>query len=145
MSELTTSSIVVDASPDVVMAVIADFASYPLWAQGMSKAEVVEVGPDGRAAQVQFELDASPIRDSYRLAYTWNDDKLVSWTLVEGGMFKAMDGSYELVPTASGGTEVTYALSVELVVPVIGMLRRKGEKVVIDAALKGLKRRVESL
>jgi hypothetical protein len=29
-------------------------------------------------------------------------------------------------------------------VPIIGMLRRKAEKVIIDTALKGLRRRVES-
>jgi hypothetical protein len=43
------------------------------------------------------------------------------------------------------GTSVTYALSVDLAIPIIGMLRRKAEKVIIDTALKGLKRRVEAL
>jgi hypothetical protein len=41
------------------------------------------------------------------------------------------------------GTEVTYTLSVELSIPMIGMLRRKAEKIIIDTALKELKRRVE--
>jgi hypothetical protein len=35
-------------------------------------------------------------------------------------------------------------LAVEVSVPIIGMLRRKAEKVIIDTALKGLRRRVES-
>jgi hypothetical protein len=39
---------------------------------------------------------------------------------------------------------VTYSLAVDLNIPMIGMLRRKAEKVIIDTALKGLKRRVES-
>ena len=38
-----------------------------------------------------------------------------------------------------------YRLAVELGIPMIGMLRRKAEKVIIDTALKGLKNRVESL
>ena len=39
---------------------------------------------------------------------------------------------------------MTYSLAVDLNIPMIGMLRRKAEKVIIDTALKGLKRRVES-
>ncbi|GAB3990389.1 SRPBCC family protein [Nocardioides marmoraquaticus] len=143
MAEQTTSSIVVDASPAEVMAVIADFPAYPEWAQGMKQAEVVAQGPDGRAEQVAFELEATPIRDSYTLAYTWDGDRQVTWGLVEGKMLKAMEGAYVL-RERDGGTEVIYRLAVELSIPMIGMLRRKAEKVIIDTALKGLKKRVES-
>ena len=144
MAEQTTSSIIVDAPAEQVMAVIADFPAYPEWAQGMKEAEVVEEGADGRAEQVHFELEAAPIKDSYTLAYDWQGDSSVRWNLVEGRMLKAMEGAYELRPSGSG-TEVTYRLAVELSIPMIGMLRRKAEKVIIDTALKGLKRRVESL
>ena len=144
MAEQTTSSIIVDATPEQVMAVIADFPAYPEWAQGMKEAEVVEEGPDGRAEQVHFELEAAPIKDSYTLAYDWQGDSAVRWNLVEGRMLKAMEGAYEL-RTSGSGTEVTYRLAVELSIPMIGMLRRKAEKVIIDTALKGLKKRVEAL
>jgi ribosome-associated toxin RatA of RatAB toxin-antitoxin module len=144
MAEQTTSSIVIDAPASEVMGVIADFPAYPEWAQGMKHAEVVEDGPDGRARQVHFELEAAPIKDSYTLAYDWDDDASVTWRLVEGRMLKAMEGAYVLRPSGSG-TEVTYRLAVDLSIPMIGMLRRKAEKVIIDTALKGLKKRVESL
>jgi ribosome-associated toxin RatA of RatAB toxin-antitoxin module len=144
MAEQTTSSIIVDATPAEVMAVIADFPAYPEWAQGMKQAEVVEEGPDGRAEQVHFELEAAPIKDSYTLAYDWQGDSAVKWNLVEGRMLKAMEGAYELRPSGDG-TEVTYRLAVEVSIPMIGMLRRKAEKVIIDTALKGLKKRVEAL
>ena len=144
MAEQTTSSIIVDATPAQVMAVIADFPAYPEWAQGMKQAEVIEEGADGRAEQVHFELEAAPIKDSYTLAYDWQGDAAVQWNLVEGRMLKAMEGAYELRPSGDG-TEVTYRLAVEVSIPMIGMLRRKAEKVIIDTALKGLKKRVESL
>ena len=144
MAEQTTSSIVIDAPPAEVMAVIADFPAYPEWAQGMKQAEVVEGGTDGRADRVHFELEATPIKDSYTLSYDWKGDSSVTWELVEGKMLKAMEGAYVLRP-AGEGTEVTYRLSVDLSIPMIGMLRRKAEKVIIDTALKGLKKRVESL
>ena len=144
MAEQTTSSIVIAADPADVMAVIADFDSYPQWAQGVKSAEVVESGPNGRAEKVHFELDASPIKDSYTLTYDWNGDESVAWTLVEGRMLRAMDGAYELSDRGDGQTEVTYRLAVDISIPMIGMLRRKAEKVIIDTALKGLKKRVES-
>lgn len=143
MAEQTTSSIVVDAPAPAVMAVIADFEAYPEWAQGMKRAEVVAAGADGRAEQVHFELEAAPIKDAYTLAYEWDGDRQVTWQLVEGRMLKAMTGAYVLREQA-GGTEVTYRLAVDLSIPMIGMLRRKAEKVIIDTALKGLKKRVES-
>ena len=57
-------------------------------------------------------------------------------------MQKAQEGSYTLVGDEHG-TTVTYALAVDLTIPMIGLLRRKAEKVIIDTALNGLKRRVE--
>ena len=144
MAEQTTSSIVIDAPAAEVMAVIADFPAYPEWAQGMKQAEVVEEGADGRADKVHFELEATPIKDSYTLSYDWKGDSSVTWELVEGKMLKAMQGAYVLRPSGAG-TEVTYRLAVDLSIPMIGMLRRKAEKVIIDTALKGLKKRVESL
>ena len=40
-------------------------------------------------------------------------------------------------------TKVTYRLAVELAIPLIGVIKRKAEKVIMDTALKELKRRVE--
>ena len=142
MAEQTTSSILIDAAPAAVMQVIADYEAYPSWAQGVKKAEPVDAGK--RPEQVYFELDASPIKDAYTLAYDWHADDEVSWTLVEGKMLKAMDGAYLLEDRGDGSTEVTYRLAVDISIPMIGMLKRKAEKVIIDTALKGLKKRVES-
>ncbi len=145
MAEQTSSSIVVDAPPADVMAVIADFESYPEWAKGVQKAEVVEPGTGDRADQVYFALDVSPIKDEYTLAYDWDGDREVTWTLVEGNMLRALDGAYTLVDRGDGSTEVTYRLALDVSIPLIGMLKRKGEKILIDTALKGLKKRVEAL
>ncbi len=145
MAEQTTSSIVIDAPPADVMAVIADFDSYPSWAKGVKTAEVTAPGADGRAERVFFELDVSPIRDEYTLAYDWSGDQEVTWSLVEGKMLRALDGSYTLRDLGDATTEVTYRLALDVSIPLIGMLKRKGEKILIDAALKGLKKRVETL
>lgn len=144
MAEQTTSSIVIDAAPAAVMDVIADFDSYPSWAKGVQVAETLSTYPDGRAEKVHFALDVSPIKDEYTLHYDWDADRQVTWTLVEGKMLRSLDGAYELRGRGDGSTDVTYRLTLDVNVPLIGMLKRKGEKILIDTALKGLKKRVES-
>ncbi|MCX6408152.1 MAG: SRPBCC family protein [Propionibacteriales bacterium] len=141
----TTSDIVIDAAPSAVMAVIADFDAYPVWATGVRRADVLATGADGRADHVRFTLDAAPIRDTYELLYSWDGDRSVSWRLAEKAtVLTALDGTYALA-VVDGGTRVTYQLAVDVAVPLLGTLKRKAEKVIIDAALSGLKQRVESL
>lgn len=147
MADRTESTVRIDAPPADVLEVISDFEAYPEWTGAVKQAQVVASGADGRAEQVRFVLDAGPIRDTYTLAYRWDVDGSgagdLTWTLVESSVLKALDGQYVLTPV-EGGTDVRYRLAVDLRVPMLGMLRRKAEKVVIDTALNELKKRVES-
>ena len=144
MAERTESSIPVDAAPAAVMAVIADFEAYPEWAGAVKRAEVRAAAPDGRASTVWFDLDAGAIKDQYTLSYTWDADREVRWSLVEADqIMKAMDGAYLLEDNGDGTTTVTYRLAVDVKIPMLGMIKRKAEKVIIDTALKELKKRVE--
>lgn len=142
----TASDILIDAPADQIMDVIADFSAYPDWATGVKTADVVAGSAGGRAEQVHFVLDATPIRDEYDLGYIWDGDRAVSWSLAEPGkMLTSMDGTYVLEPVDGSQTRVTYQLAVDVSVPLLGMLKRKAEKVIIDTALKGLKKQVEAL
>jgi carbon monoxide dehydrogenase subunit G len=143
MPDQSTQSIRIDADPAAVMAVIADFDAYPTWTGSVKRADVLETGPDGRARRVAFTLDAGILKDAYELDYVWTGDQRVEWTLIKGQMQKAQHGSYDLAASA-GGTDVTYSLTVDLAIPMLGMLKRKAEKVILDTALKELKKRVES-
>jgi carbon monoxide dehydrogenase subunit G len=145
MADRTSSSIRVSAARDTVMAVIADFTSYPNWATGVRSAEVVAEGPDSRPLRVRFVLDAGLIKDSYVLAYEWDGDSAVRWQLAEAGtMVTDMSGAYVLADDGSG-TKVSYELAVGTRMPMLGMLKRKAEKTIIDTALKGLKTRAEGM
>ncbi|GAA0938537.1 hypothetical protein GCM10009554_27610 [Kribbella koreensis] len=143
MAEQTTSTIVVNATPKAIMAVIADFEAYPEWADSMRETQVLSTDEAGRPKQVRFKVDAGAISDEYTLDYVWSRNE-VTWTLVQAKMVKGMDGSYVLRDLGDQGTEVTYRLAVDVAIPMIGLLKRKAEKVIIDTALKGLKKRVES-
>jgi ribosome-associated toxin RatA of RatAB toxin-antitoxin module len=147
VAEQTESSIAIAAPADEVMAVIADLEAYPDWNDEVKQIEVLSVydDEDERPAEVRFVLDAGAIKDDYTLEYTWEGDESVRWTLVgEAQVLKQMDGSYDLVDNGDGTTLVTYRLAVDVKFPMIGLMKRKAEKVIVDRALKGLKKRVES-
>jgi hypothetical protein len=131
---------VIDAEPDEVMAVIADFDAYPGWVDSMERATVLSA-TDGLADEVEMVMAHPLFSDTYVLAYDWAPGH-VSWHLVRGGRLTAMDGSY-VVAAGGGRSTVTYTLAVDTSLPMIGLLRRKAEKTIVDGALRGLKRRVE--
>ncbi|PPJ23973.1 cyclase [Nocardia nova] len=144
MADRTQRSITIDAPSDRVMAVIADLQSYPDWVSAARSVDVLETFPDGRARTAKFVLDAGVVKDTYVLSYTWRaDGRAVSWKLVSGELQKAQDGTYELIDQPDGTTQVVYELTVDLTIPMIGMFKRKAEKVITDTALKELKKRVE--
>jgi hypothetical protein len=146
MAEHTRSSITIEATPAAVMGVISDFPKYPEWTGEVKEVEIVSEGEGGRADQVRLVLDAGAIKDDHTLAYTWESDLKVSWSLVKSNMLRALDGSYSLAPLGDGDrTEVTYQLAVDVKIPMLGMIKRKAEKVIIDRALSGLKKRVEGM
>ncbi|NVI86301.1 SRPBCC family protein [Actinomadura sp. BRA 177] len=143
MADRTSSSITVKAGKAEIMAVIADLEAYPDWASGIREFTVQETGEDGRALRGRLTFDGGPFSDTVGLAYTWEGDDRVTWELVEPGtVVTGLHGTYALAE-GGGGTEVTYELAVDVRIPMIGMVKRKGEKRIIDSALKGLKRHVE--
>ncbi len=127
------------------MAVIADFAAYPQWATGVRATEIIDRGAGGRASRVRFTLDAGPIKDRFVLRYQWDGDAQVRWDFdpaEPGAKISELSGGYLLAERGSA-TDVTYDLTVGVRIPMIGMVKRRVEKSIIDTALKGLKKRAE--
>jgi carbon monoxide dehydrogenase subunit G len=147
MADTSTQSIQVHAPLDRVAAVICDFRHYPEWADAMKQVEVVEEYEDGYAARVRFVIDAGVLADDYTVEYAYAEDlSRIEWHLAAPSKTqKSQIGSYDLVDDGDGTTTVTYTLEVELSIGMLGMFRRKAEKMIMDTALKQLKRRVESL
>lgn len=143
MPDQTTGTARFAALPRDVMAVIADVRAYPEWTGAVKEVEVLSEYDDGRAREVRFLLDAGVIKDDYVLRFEWDDDREVRWSLVRGNVLRAVDGVYSLAQGGAGSTEVSYQLTMELNMPMLGMIKRKAEKVIVDTALEELRKRVE--
>jgi hypothetical protein len=146
MADSSTQSILILAPLDRVAAVICDFPRYPEWADAMKQVDVVAEYEDGYAAEVHFVIDAGVLADEYTLEYSYAEDlSRIEWVLTAPSKTqRSQKGSYDLVE-ADGVTTVTYTLEVELSIGMLGMFRRKAEKMIMDTALKQLKKRVETL
>ncbi|MBK6887528.1 MAG: SRPBCC family protein [Tetrasphaera sp.] len=148
MAESTQASIIIEADAGLVLDVIADLEAYPEWASEVVAATILTEEGDGWPDRARFTLDAGIIKDTYTLDYEWNitadGTGQVSWWLTEATVLKRMDGTYTL-RAIDAGTDVSYQLTVDLKIPVLGLLKRKAERVIIDTALVELKKRVESL
>lgn len=145
MAERTEGSIVIAAPPARVMDVLVDYEAYPAWAD-VRATRVLERGDGGLATRVAFELDVPGLgRASYVLAYRYApSDAGLSWTSTEAhGAVRTVAGEYLLAETEDGGTAVTYRLEVELGPLIPGVVRTKGQELVIANALENLRRRVE--
>lgn len=143
MADRTSSSIMIKATRPEITAVIADLKSYPEWAGGIHGVEVLETRADGRPGKARMTVDAGPVKDTIGLSYEWDGDDAVHWVLADQGkVVTSLHGSYRLTER-DGGTEVIYELALDSRIPMIGLVRRRGEKMIIDSALRGLKRRVE--
>jgi hypothetical protein len=147
MADSSTQSIVIAAAPAQVAEVVCDFARYPEWADAMKSVEVIEEYEDGYASQVRFHLDAGVLADEYTLAYEYAEDiSRIEWRLVAPSkMQKSQNGSYDITDNGDGTSTVVYTLEVELSIGMLGMFKRKAEKMIMDTALRELKRRVEGL
>jgi carbon monoxide dehydrogenase subunit G len=142
VAEQTEGSTEIEGTPQQIIEVIADFESYPEWAEGIRSAQVKERDGEGRGTQVAFEFAAMGFTASYTLAYEYREDR-VSWTTVEAsGTLRDLEGEYELEPL-DGDTRVTYRLAVDLAVSLPGFLKRRADRTAIRSALEGLKSRVE--
>ncbi len=142
MADSTEASIDIQASPADIMAVIADLESYPEWSDGVKAVEILTTFDDGRPETARLTIDVGILKDTYDLAYTWDGDHICEWKLTKATMLKKNDGTYTL-DEIGDHTKVSYQLEVDVNMPMLGMMKRKAEKGIVDTALKGLKKRVE--
>lgn len=94
-----TSSIVIDAPPEQVWAVLSDVAGWPAWHPAMTVRRLDAVRPD---ATLRWKLGRVPIRSTFAVV---SPPRELTWTGRFLG-YKAVD-QHVLAPTADGRTTAT--------------------------------------
>jgi len=144
MADQASQSVVVNATPEQCFAVATDFEHYPAWATDVKEATVLARDAQGRATEVEFRTSALGRSTHYTLRYDYSDaPRAMSWQMVKGDIMRTIDGAYTFTPAGGGGTDVTYTLSIELIVPLPGFVKRRAEVRIVNS-VKDLKARIES-
>ncbi len=145
MTDHAAERIEIDASPEACFAVALDFEQYPDWATDVKEATILAADDDGRGGDVAYRVAAMGRSTSYTLRYSYGSNPLrLSWRLIEGDVMERIDGEYEFVALDDGRCEVRYYVSVDMLVPLPGFVKRRAEAKILHTALTDLKQRVES-
>jgi ribosome-associated toxin RatA of RatAB toxin-antitoxin module len=140
MATSDSREVVIEASPEEVLDVIADVESTRTWSPQYQSAEVLEAYDNGRPKRVKMKIKTAGISDEQVVEYTWADDK-VSWTLVSAGQLKSQDASYTLTPDGAN-TKVKFDITIDLSVPLPGFLLKRAMKGAMETATDGLRKQV---
>ena len=144
MAESASQTITITSTPERCFAVVTAFEQYPEWAKDVKEAVVRSRDDQGRATEVEFRASALGRSTHYTLAYDYSGaPEVISWSMVKGDIMRAIDGQYRFSVAPSGGTDVRYDLSIELVVPLPGFVKRRAEVRILNT-IRELKSRVES-
>jgi ribosome-associated toxin RatA of RatAB toxin-antitoxin module len=144
MAESASQTINIAASPERCFDVATDFERYPEWAKDVKEAVVRQRDDDGRPTEVEFRASALGRSTHYTLSYDYSEAPAVlSWHMIKGDIMRSIDGAYSFVPAPSGGTDVRYDLTIELVVPLPGFVKRRAEVRILNT-IRELKTRAES-
>lgn len=140
MSTKDSREVVIEATPEQILDVIADVEATPTWSPQYQKAEILDRYDNGRPKQVRMTVKAAGLTDEQVIEYTWGDNE-VSWTLVSATQLKAQDAGYTLTP-AGDKTKVKFDIAIDLSVPLPGFIIKRTIKGGVETATEGLRKQV---
>ena len=140
MATSDSREVVIEASPEEILDVIADIEATPTWSPQYQSAEVLEAYDNGRPRRVKMKIKTAGISDEQVVEYTWAGD-VVSWTLISAGQLKAQDASYTLTPDGDK-TKVRFDISIDLAIPLPGFVLKRAMKGGVETATDGLRKQV---
>jgi ribosome-associated toxin RatA of RatAB toxin-antitoxin module len=140
MATSDSREVVIEASPEEILDVIADVEDTPTWSPQYQKSEVLEAYDNGRPKRVKMKIKTAGISDEQIVEYTWSGD-VVSWTLISAGQLKAQDASYTLTPDGDK-TKVRFDISIDLAIPLPGFVLKRAMKGGVETATEGLRKQV---
>lgn len=144
MADTASLTISIAAPLERCWQIATDFERYPQWATDVKSAVVQSRDDQGRATEVEFRTSALGRSTRYTLAYDYSAaPHRLAWRMAKGDIMRAVDGAYMFAPSESGGVVLTYNLSIDLIVPLPGFVKRRAEVRILNT-VKELKVRAES-
>jgi ribosome-associated toxin RatA of RatAB toxin-antitoxin module len=140
MATSDSREVVIEASPEEILDVIADVEDTPTWSPQYQSSEVLEAYDNGRPKRVKMKIKTAGISDEQLVEYTWSGD-VVSWTLISAGQLKSQEASYTLTPEGDK-TKVRFDITIDLSIPLPGFVLKRAMKGGVETATEGLRKQV---
>ena len=143
MAANDSREVVIEATPEEILDVIADVESAPSWSPQYQSAEVLDTHDDGRPRRVKMKVKAAGITDEMEVEYNFTGNT-AGWTLIKSSQLKKQEATYTLTP-AGDRTTVRFELTVDPSIPIPGFLLKRTIKGAMETATDGLRQQVLKL
>ena len=140
MAANDSREVVIEATPEEILDVIADVKNAPTWSPQYQSAEVLDTYDDGRPRRVKMKVKAAGITDEMEVEYSFAENS-GGWTLIKSGQLKAQEGRYTLTPQGET-TKVRFDLKVDPSIPIPGFILKRTLKGAMETATDGLRKQV---
>ena len=140
MATSDSREVLIEATPEEILDVIADVESAPTWSPQYQSVEVLDTYDDGRPRQVKIKIKAAGLTDEQIVEYSWTANT-ASWTLIKAGQMKSQRAKYTLTP-AGDKTKVRFEITVDPSIPLPGFLLKRTMKGGVETATDGLRKQV---
>lgn len=140
MAVKDSREVVIEATPEEILDVIADIESTPSWSPQYQSAEVVDTYDDGRPKRVKIKIKAAGLTDDQIVEYSWGENT-AGWTLIKAGQLRSQEARYTLTPQGAK-TKVHFEITVDTSVPLPGFILKRAIKGGTESATDGLRKQV---
>ena len=139
-----SKTVEVAASGASILAIVADFESYPQWNKEIKGLWVLARYDDGRPSQLRLDAAYEAIEDTLIQAVYYPNPNQIQTVMQQGNLFKKQDQLFSVVEM--GATSLlTVDMDVETTLPVPAPMVKSLAGNVLDHLAGNLKQRAEQL
>jgi ribosome-associated toxin RatA of RatAB toxin-antitoxin module len=141
---LVSKTVEVAASAESIMAIVADFESYPLWNEEIKGCWVLARYEDGRPSQLRLDVVVQGQAGTFITAVYYPGENQIYTVLQQGEFFEKQEQKFSVVPI--GATSLlTVDFDVETKLPIPAPMVKKAIGDTLDYLADNLKTRAEQL
>jgi ribosome-associated toxin RatA of RatAB toxin-antitoxin module len=131
----------IPAAPQECFDVLTDYERLPEWQSMVRRCEILTRDAEGRAEEVEYEIDAVLRRVTYRIRHVYDEPHRVGSEYL-GGDFECFEGQWAFDERDGDRTHVTFSLRIDPGLRMPDRLARLLNEAVMGRAVNDLKARV---
>lgn len=141
---IVSKTVEVSASAESIMAIVADFESYPDWNEEIKGCWILARYDDGRPSQLRLDTSVQGMDGTYIQAVYYPGEHQIQTVMQKGELFKKQEQVFSVVEMGTT-TLLTVDLDVEVTLPVPAPMVKKIANDALEHLADNLKARAEEL